>query len=390
MNFNYFIPTKILFGAGQVKNLHKQNLPGKKALIIISNGTSTRKYGYLDTVMSELKQAGAEYAIFDKIKPNPTKDNVMDGAACARENNCDFVIGLGGGSCLDASKAIAAMAANDGDLWDYIHGGTGKGKEMPNQSLPIINISTTAGTGSEADAWGVITNEETHEKIGFGGMDYLYPVISIVDPEMMTTVPPEYTAYQGFDALFHSTEGYISKAGNCFTDMCALTAIEYIAKNLPKAVKDGNDLDTRAAVAFGNTLSGFVMSVGGTTSEHSLEHALSASHPNLPHGAGLIMISRAFYTHFARIGACDERMIAMAKAMGKKDAVKAMDFVEVLMELQAACGVANLKMSDYGIKKSNLAQYAKDARITMGGLFHLDPVPLTEEDAVAILEESYR
>lgn len=389
MSFNYFVPTRILFGQGQIKNLHKQQLPGKKALIVISSGTSTRKYGYLDTVTNELRLAGADFTVFDKIQPNPTKNNIMDGAACARENGCDFVIGLGGGSCLDASKAIAAMATNEGDYWDYIHGGTGKGKILQNSPLPIVAITTTAGTGTEADPWAVVTNEETREKIGFG-MDSTFPVLSVVDPEMMTTVPPQFTAYQGFDALFHSAEGYISKGANPMSDMFALTAIENIAANLVQAVDGGRDINAREKVALGNTLSGFVESIGAVTSQHSLEHALSAAHPDLPHGAGLIMISRAFFTHFAKAGVCNERMIAMAKAMGRKEATKAMDFVEALEELQEACGVADLKMSDYGIKKSDLVQYAKDARITMGKLFDFDPVPLSDEDGAAILEDSYR
>lgn len=388
VQFNYFLPTRILFGPGKIISLHAQALPGKKALIAISNGKSTRAFGYLDTVQNELEKAGVAFAVFDKIQANPTRKNVMDGAACARENGCDFIIGLGGGSCLDASKAIAAMATNTGDLWDYIHGGSGKGQTMANRPLPIVTISTTAGTGSEADAWGVISNEETNEKIGFGG-DACFPALSIVDPEMMVSVPPFFTACQGFDTFFHCAEGYISKAGNVFTDMCALTAIENVSKCLPKAVRDGNDLDARTRVALANTLGGFVMTVGGVSSEHSLEHALSASHPDLPHGAGLIMISREFFSFHARSGNSDERMIAMAKAMGKQDARTPMDFVEALVELQTACGVGALKMSDYGIRKEDLAQYAKDARYTMGRLFDIDPTPITDEDARAILEKSY-
>jgi alcohol dehydrogenase len=166
MSFTHFVPTKILFGQGQIKKLHEQNLPGKKALIVISCGQSTRKYGYLDTVINELQQAGADHMVFDLIQPNPTKVNVMDGAACARESGCDFVIGLGGGSCLDASKAIAIMASNEGDYWDYIHGGSGKGMILKNAPLPVVAITTTAGTGTEADPWAVVTNEETHEKNG--------------------------------------------------------------------------------------------------------------------------------------------------------------------------------------------------------------------------------
>lgn len=389
MSFQFFVPTRILFGQGRIKSLHEQRLPGKNALIVISRGTSTRKYGYLDTLQNELEQSGVAYTVFDEIQPNPTKKNVMDGAACAKQNGCDFIIGLGGGSCLDASKAIAAMSTNEGDFWDYIHGGTGKGKALDHSPLPVVAITTTAGTGTEADPWAVVTNEQTHEKIGFG-MDSTFPVLSVVDPQMMTSVPPEYTAYQGFDALFHSVEGYISKGANPMSDMFAITAIENIANNLAKAVADGSDIDAREKVALGNTLSGFVESIGAVTSQHSLEHALSAAHPDLPHGAGLIMISRAYFTHLAKTGACDERMIAMAKAMGKKEAIQAMDFVDALVELQAACGVADLKMSDYGMKKSDMAQYAKDARVTMPALFDFDPVPVSDEDSTAILADAYR
>ena len=190
MAFQYFVPTRILFGPGQVKTLHEQSLPGKKALIVTSCGTSAKKNGYLDTVINELEQAGVSYALFDQVQPNPTRQNVMDGAACARENGCDFVLGLGGGSSLDASKAIAVMSTNSGDFWDYIHGGTGKAMAMQNPPLPIVIVTTTAGTGTEADPWSVITNEKTREKIGFG-IESTFPYLSIVDPEIMATVPPD-------------------------------------------------------------------------------------------------------------------------------------------------------------------------------------------------------
>jgi alcohol dehydrogenase len=363
-------------------------LPGRKALIVISSGKSTRENGYLDRLISELKLTNIDHVIYDKIQPNPTKSNVTDGAATARDTGCDFVIGLGGGSVMDASKSIAVMATNDGDYWDYVFGGSGKGKPVPNDPLPVVAISTTAGTGSETDPWTVITKEETNEKIGFG-YDRTFPVLAVVDPDLMLSVPPMLTAYQGFDTLFHATEGYISKSANVMSDLYALKAIELVAGHLARAVKNGKDEEARANVALANTLSGMVLSTCFITSEHSLEHALSAFHSDLPHGAGLIMLSRAYYAHFAQAGACDERMIAMAKAMGKKDASKPMDFVDALLELQQACGVADLKMSDYGIRRDELRKYAKNARETMGDLFAMDPVPLSEDDCVAILEQSY-
>lgn len=389
MNFNYFIPTRILFGKGQLDNLHGQALPGKKALIVTTAGTSVKKYGYLKRLEEQLDKAQVEHVLFDKILPNPIKPHVMEGAQLAKDTGCDFVIGLGGGSSIDSAKSIAVMAANDGDYWDYIGGGTGKGQAVPHWPLPVVAITTTAGTGTEADPWTVITNDITHEKIGFG-YEGTFPVLSVVDPELMITVPPHLTAYQGFDALFHSTEGYINRFANPMSDLYALKSIELIGKYLAAAVKNGADEEARAHVALANTLAGMVESTSGCTSEHSIEHALSAFHPELPHGAGLIMVSLAYYTHFARSGVCDQRMIDMAKALGHDGAKEPMDFVRALAKLQKDCGVDTLKMSDYGVKLEEKQKYAVNARETMGGLFACDPAPLADHDVVAILEQSYR
>lgn len=389
MQINYFMPTRLLFGKGQMDNLHKQELPGKNALIVTSAGGSMVKYGYLDRLTGQLEKAGIVYTVFNKILPNPIKPHVMEGAALARAKGCDFIIGLGGGSSIDSAKSIAIMAANEGDYWDYIEGGTGKGLPIPNDPLPVVAITTTAGTGTEADPWTVITNEDTNEKIG-GGYDKTFPVLSIIDPDLMMTVPSHLTAYQGFDALYHSTEGYINCTANVFSDMYALKSIELLGKYLPIAVKDGSNEEARAMVALANTLAGMVESTSGCTSEHSLEHALSAFHPDLTHGAGLNMVSEAYYTHFANAGVCDERMVTMAKALGNVDAKEPMDFVKALVQLQKDCNVYGLKMSDYGIQFEELRKYAVNAKETMGGLFEVDPAPLTEEDAVKILEKSFR
>lgn len=385
-----YIPTRIVFGTGELNRLHEQSMPGRKALLVISDGKSTKTNGYLARTQEQLYRAGVETVLFDRVEANPLKSTVMAGAACARENGCDFVVALGGGSVMDASKAIAAMATNEGDIWDYICGGTGKAQPLRHKPLPVIAITTTAGTGSEVDPWGVITNDETHEKIGFGGSDDLFPKLALIDPELTISVPPAFTAYQGFDALFHSVESYISKYANLISDMYALTAIENVSRYLPAAVADGNDIKARTHVAFGNTLSGIVMCLSPTTSEHSLEHAMSAYHQHLPHGAGLIMISRAYFSHFIKRRGCDERFIRMAKAMGMENASRPEDFITMLVRLQKACGVDDLRMSDYGITPDEFEKMAVNAKQTMGGLFNSDRIQLTTEDCVAIYKESYR
>lgn len=389
MSFNMYVPTRILFGAGQLAHLHEQNLPGKKALLVISKGKSVRVNGYLERLENELKLAGIEHIVFDKIQANPLKNDVMAGAAVAREVACDFVVALGGGSVIDSAKAIAIMATNDGDLWDYVGSGTGKKQAIEKQPLPVVAVSTTAGTGSEADAGCVVTNPETNEKLGIK-TPQIFPVLCIEDVELMKSVPTTFTAYQGFDALSHSLEGYVSKFANLMSDMYAITAIEHVGRNLARAVKDGNDLEAREHVAFGNILSGTVMCVGTTSSQHSLEHALSAYHENLPHGAGLIMLCRAYFGNIIKHHACDERFVRMAQAMGMENAEKPEDFLTVLQKLLEDCGVADLKMSDYDIRPEEFEKMADNAMGPMGGLFACDRVHLTKEDVIAIYEESYK
>ena len=389
MNFSFYNPTRILFGAGELNNLHKQTMPGKKALLLISNGKSTKVNGSLDRTIEQLEKASIEYAIFDKIMENPYKSVVMEGAAFAQKNACDFILALGGGAVLDASVAIAAMATNPGDLWDYVFGGTGKAMPLKNPGLPIVTIATSSGTGSEINCWGVISNPDTNEKIGFGAPE-LVPVLAIVDPELMRTVPARYTAYQGFDALFHNTEVMISNGVNILSEAIALSAIENITKYLPRAVRDGNDMEAREHVAYGSTLAGITMQLTSTTAEHSMEHSMSAYHHNLPHGAGLIMISKAFYEFFIERHACDEQFIKMAKAMGIENADKPEDFITALVKLQEDCGVADLKMSDYGFKKEESMTLARGARSMQGGLFLANPCEMTDEDCAGIFDKSYR
>ena len=394
MDFQYFMPSRIIFGAGALNKLEKLQLPGKKALIVISAGTSMKRNGYLDRLQAILSRRGVESAVFDKIQPNPIKEHVMEGAAAARDSGCDFVIGLGGGSSIDSAKSIAMMAVNPGDYWDYIFGGSGKEKPVPNGALPIVAITTTAGTGTEADPWTVQTKTETGEKIGFGN-DHTFPELSIVDPELMTSLPPALTAYQGFDAFFHASEGYIASCSNPVSDIFALKSVELIAKWLPAAVADGNNIEARENVALANTLAGFVESTSSCTSEHSIEHALSAAEYSLQHGAGLIMISEAYHGHMIKNGGVPDRYAEMAGVMGEDtsslpEKERPAAFITALLKLQKACGVDQLKMSDYGIKKEMIPAMARNAWDTMGALFDLDPCRLTVGDTESIIEESYK
>lgn len=385
-NFIYDIRTRILFGFGQLARLREEKLPGKKALLVISAGKSMKAQGYLDRVEKELDAAGVGRVLFDKIKPNPTLDSVNEGAALAKKESCDFVVGLGGGSSMDAAKAIAFAMTNPGDLWDYCHSATGGKKAPVADAAPIVCITTTAGTGSEVDQWAVITKEATDEKSGFGYAS-MYPTLSVVDPDLMMTVPPRLTAFQGMDAFFHAAESMINTKNHVIGEMFALKAIELIARWLPAAVKNGGDREARYHMAVANTLAGYYMLC---TSQHTIEHALSGYYHDLPHGAGLIMISRAYFGKFAELRACDGQMVKMAKAMGVNSPTGPEAFLEALDKLLRDSGVGDLKMSDYGITLEGLERIPQRTREVLGGDISADPAELSNADILEIMRKSFK
>ncbi len=384
-NFNFFMPTKVLFGPGKLKELHSEMLPGKKALIVTSNGTSVKKYGYLESLEKELDEAGVAYALFDQIRPNPTDINVMDGAKAVKENGCDFVIALGGGSVMDCTKCIALMAANQGNIWDYSLSAAGGKKTPENPAIPIVCITTSAGTASEVDIASVITNDATQEKTGIF-YPSMFPTLSVVDSDLMMSVPPKFTAYQGMDAFFHASETVVNKNVHPMAEMFALKTIELVAKYLPVAVKDGRNQEAREMMAYANTFAGYYMMC---TSAHTMEHVMGSFHDDLVHGAGLIEIAHAYYDFFAERKAAEEPMKKMAKTMGVENPSSGKDFIMALDKLIAEIGCGDLKMSEEGITREELKKYPAKVHQVLGGDITADPLPLSDEDYLTIFENAY-
>ena len=380
------MPTKVLFGAGQLRNLHLEQMPGRKALIVTSNGSSTKKYGYLEAVERELDLAGVGHVLFDEVRPNPTNHNVMDGAAKARENGCDFVVALGGGSVMDCAKCIGLMMVNEGDLWDYAFSQKGGKKEFVRPMAPLVAITTSAGTGSEVDMFSVISNDEMEEKTGVFDRS-MFPTISVVDSDLMMSVPPKFTAYQGMDAFFHAAESVVNTKEHPMGEMFALKAIELIAENLPKAYADGSDREARSNMALANSLAGYYMLC---TSQHTMEHVMGSYHDSLAHGAGLIMLSHAYFDFFAERKAAEEPMMKMARAMGVENPKSGKDFIEALDRLIAAVGCADLKMSDHGITREEIKKWPQHIHEVLGGDITADPLPLSDDDYLSIYEASYK
>ena len=398
-DFVYLAPTRVLFGAGKLDELAATPLPGKKALVVTTGGNSVKANGYLDRLERALDAAGVDHVLFDRIEPNPLRATVNAGGWMALCEGCDFVVALGGGSVMDGCKAICTMAANPsrdadgtaiaGDIWDYMKGGTAKGLPIPSEPLPLVCIPTTAGTGSEVDAGGIISCEETDEKLRLGD-PRLFPALAVIDPELMLTVPPRLTAFQGFDALFHSIECFIACNHMPMGDMFCREGIYNAARALTVCVNDGSNLEARTRMAYASMLGGYGMACTGCCGCHGTEHGMSAHHHDLPHGAGLICIAHAYHQHMIEVHACDDRYIEMARLMGNEAATKPADFLVELDRLLRECDMNQLAMSDWGITRDELPAIAHNAVTTNDALFAHDPVELTEKDVTAILAASWR
>ncbi len=390
-SFTYFMPTRIIFGAGKLAELATSPyVPGKRALLVIGAGGAMRKQGYLDRTVGYLRQNGVESVVFDKIVPNPVAEHVDEGGRLAREQKCDFVLGLGGGSTIDSAKSIAVMATNPGSYWDYIPSGSGKGKRVERRPLPIVAVTTTAGTGTEADPWTVITRSDTKEKIGWGN-DWTFPVLSIVDPELMLSVSAATTAHTGMDAFFHSVEAYLATVHQPASDHLALEAVGLTTRYLPVAVANGKDIEARTMLAWANSEAGICESLSSCISHHSLEHAVSAFYPEIAHGAGLTMLSIAYFSYLAERN--PERFADLARAMGENVDELPLDeqpfaFIAALRKLIRSIGMANDHLGNHGVKKSDLPALVENAFHTMGALFEVTPVKLTVRDVTSIFDRA--
>ena len=232
MEFRYHLPVNLIFGRGTACKIGEiVSGYGKKVLVVTGTG-STKRSGLLDRTVNSLKLSGAEAVIFDKVTQNPLTTTVYEGVSIAKENNCDTVLGIGGGSVMDAAKAIAFCFVNDGDVSDYIFG-----KKKGSGALPIILVPTTCGTGSEGNQIAVLTNPETKDKKALYTMEIM-PSASVIDPDVMSTMPKHVLSSVGFDAFTHALEAYTSKKANPLTDAQAITAIKLIAGDLPKLMEN--------------------------------------------------------------------------------------------------------------------------------------------------------
>jgi alcohol dehydrogenase YqhD (iron-dependent ADH family) len=392
MNFEFHNPTHLVFGAGVLSRLGEVvSKHGKKALIVTGGG-SVRRNGTFDRAVASLKDANVSVAECSGVEPNPKITTVRRGAQIARDEHCDIIIALGGGSTMDASKVMAAAFYYDGDPWDMIHHGQ-PDPYVPTRALPIITVPTLAATGSEMNMGAVISNEETKEK-SFVQTECLYPRVALVDPELTVSVPKDQTAYGVCDLITHVTEGYFNGVDSTpiqdrFAEGVILTAMEWG----PKAIADGNDLEARTQVQWASivALNGWVNAgTNGGYPVHMIEHTLSAYH-DVTHGAGLAVVNPSWMRFSAKARPAKfvqfaERIFGL-KAKGPDDIDCALKGIDRFEDFLKSIGCPT-RLSELNIDNTLVTRYAQDTlRIIRDENGNLPGRPaMTEADIIEVLK----
>lgn len=284
--FNYFLPVNLVFGKGKVQEVGKLASMHGSTAMIVTGGNSVKANGTYDKVRSLLEEAGMTTVLFDKVTPNPLTTTVDEGGRIARQQHVDVVIGLGGGSAMDSAKGIAFMAENEGGVSEYIYGERTSGK-----ALPLILVPTTFGTGSEANGFSVMTNPANGDKKSLRS-PALVATASIVDPDLMRTMPSGVIAANGCDMLCHCIEAYTANNAQPFTDALALYAIPLIANNIVSLYRGEGTDEQWAKVCLAGTIGGMIINTAGVGLGHAMEHPVSGL-KNITHGKGLAAIEPA-------------------------------------------------------------------------------------------------
>lgn len=371
------------FGAGCRKELKTEmaNRGFRKAFVV--SDKDLVKFNVAKFVTDELDAMGAEYVLFDDVKANPTIHNVQTGYKLFKEFNPDVIIAIGGGSVIDTAKAIGIIAANP-DFYDVksLEGVA----DTKNKSFPVIAFATTSGTAAEVTINYVITDEEAGRKLVCVDPHDI-PVIAFNDAEMMKTMPKGLTAATGMDALTHAIEGYITKGAHALSDVLCWNSIKFIADNLEKAVKNGNDDAAREGMAYGSYVAGMAFSNVGLGIVHSMAHPLGARY-DIAHGVANALLL-PFVMEF-NMSACKKKYGDIARAMGvdikgKTEGEAAKAAVDAVRKLSKAIGIPQT-LSEIGIKEEQLPQLAADALIDpcTGG----NPKDVTVEDILAIYKKA--
>jgi alcohol dehydrogenase class IV len=382
MSFRFYIPTTVESGAGISRNIGKVLASYGASKVFLVTDQGIRNAGILDSIEQSLQDSGIAFEVFDEVIPNPSEENIMGGLEKLKSYNADHVVAIGGGSSIDTAKGMAIMATNEGTILDY----EGVGK-IPNPSLPLIVIPTTAGTGSEVTASTIVTNTKTQFKAAVIS-PYLFPKLALLDAELTLMLPQGITAATGMDALTHAIESYTSKLANPVSRAFAIEAIQMIGANIQKAYFAGNDVTVRENMLVASMLAGAAFSQSRLGNVHAISHTLGGVF-NIAHG-----IANAALLPFVmkyNLPACPEKMSDIARALGEDvDHLPVMEAAdqaaEAVIRLNKLMNIpTNIK--DLGVTLDVLPKLVEDSM--RSGNVLINPRLTTAKDIKKIIENAY-
>ncbi|SIQ19428.1 iron-containing alcohol dehydrogenase family protein [Halanaerobium kushneri] len=335
--YKFIMPEEVLVGPGCVRKIGKEAVElGNKALLVTDKGITNLNL-HSSTVRS-LEKNGVQIHIYDQVQSDPDDKVIMEGVRTARDKNVDFIVAIGGGSSLDAAKAISFMLNNPEPISQY----EGADK-IENPGLPLIAIATTAGTGSEVSVSTVVTDSKRNKKMVISSK-YLVPKIAVVDAELTSGLPASITAATGIDVLVHAVEAYLSKNSITISRALADHSVKYVVENLPLAVGNGENIEARHRMCIASLMAGMAFSNVGLGVCHATAHQLGTTY-NIPHGvANAIMLPAVL--KFNKL-VSKKQLSELAHSLGAK--------IEGLTEREAAeAAIKEIKylISDLGLPSS--------------------------------------
>ncbi|MBM7571175.1 iron-containing alcohol dehydrogenase [Aquibacillus albus] len=385
-NFTYYNPTKLIFGKGQLDQLVEEVPKYGNKVLMVYGGGSIKRNGLYDDVQSILKKIGAEVFELGGVEPNPRVTTARKGIDICKTEGIEFILAVGGGSTIDCTKAIAAGAKSEHDIWDIV-----TKKASAEDALPFGTVLTLAATGSEMNPGSVITNWETNEKHGWGS-PHTYPRFSILDPVNTFTVPRDQTVYGIVDMMSHAFEHYFHHETNTLLqDRMVEAILRTVIETAPKLLENLDSYDHRATILYNGTmaLNGMVsMGYHGDWATHNLEHAVSAVH-DIPHGGGLAIIFPHWMEYSIDENVNRFKQLAVrvfdVNPEGKSDREVGLEGIKKLREFWNSIGAPS-RLADYHIDETTVDLMAEKTVVANPSFGNFKK--LEKEDAAAIFKAS--